>query len=434
MRRSNRLLSTVLMLSVAFSAPSLAAEPKAARTPQEQRKLTLNANDNAGIAIVVNDSAITNGDIVARYRMALLSSGLPDSPDNRSRIMPQIVRGLIEEQLQLQETRRQQIDVTDGEISEALNRMAQESRVPGGDLRAYLKSQGIAPQSIELQTRANIAWAKLIQRQLRPRVEISDDEVEDVVARLKANAGKMEYFVNEIFLPIEDAAQDSAVNGFANKLLQQIKQTGAFGAIARQFSQGAGAPQGGEIGWVQQGTLAPELDAALQKSAIGTLVGPVKTRKGYHILAVRDARKITASGDSGTKVKLAQIARGVQPQMMKAALGEAKAKIKDLSGCATLEKDFPAAQGWQVRISPEQALSDMPSHLAPIVRSLKVGAASDFDIQPQGFGFIVVCERTESGGIDRMAIYNAIGSERLENLARGMLRDLKRTAFIDMRI
>lgn len=434
MRRSIRLLSAALLLTAGFSAPVLAAKPEAAPKAPDQRKLTLNARDNAGIAIVVNDAAITNGDIAARYAMALLSSGLPDSPDNRGRIMPQIVRGLIEEQLQLQETKRQQIDVSDAEITQALTRMAQESKVPGGDLRAFLKSQGIAPHTIEQQTRANIAWGKLIQRQLRPRVEISDDEVEDVVARLKANAGKMEYFVNEIFLPVEDADQDGAVHGFANKLLQQIKQTGAFGAIARQFSQGAGAPQGGEIGWVQQGTLAPELDAALTKSAVGALLGPIKTAKGYHILAVRDARKITASGDSGTKVKMAQVARGVPPQMMKAALNEAKAKTKNLSGCATLESEFSAAQGWQVRISPEQSLSDLPSHLAPVVRSLKVGEASDFDVQKQGFGFIVVCERTESGGIDRTAIYNAIGSERLENLARGMLRDLKRNAFIDMRI
>lgn len=434
MRRSTLLLSTALVLALCLSTPLHAAKPDAARQPQEPRKLTLNIKDNAGIAIVVNDAAITNGDIAARYGMALLSSGLPDSPDNRGRIMPQIIRGLIEEQLQLQETRRQQIDVSDAEINQALTRMAQDSKVPGGDLRAFLKSQGIGPSTIEQQTRANIAWAKLIQRQLRPRVEISDDEVEDVVARLKANAGKMEYFVNEIFLPVDDADQDSAVHGFANKLLQQIKQTGAFGAIARQFSQGAGAPQGGEIGWVQQGALSPELDAALLKSEIGALTGPIKTTKGYHILAVRDARKITISGDSGTKVKLAQVARGVPPQMMKAALNDAKGKTKTLNGCATLEKEFPAAQGWQVRISPEQALSELPAHLAPIVRSLKVGAASDLDIQPQGFGFIVVCERTESGGIDRTAIYNTIGSERLENLARGMLRDLKRNAFIDMRI
>lgn len=433
MRRSMLLMPSALLVALSLSAPLYAATDKPAK-PQPLRKLTLNDRDNAGIAIIVNDAAITNGDIAARYGMALLSSGLPDSPENRGRIMPQIVRGLIEEQLQLQETKRQQIDVSPTEINEALSRMAQESRVPGGDLRAFLKSQGIAPQTIEQQTRANIAWAKLIQRQLRPRVEISDDEVEDVVARLKANTGKMEYFINEIFLPVEDAAQDGAVQGFANKLLQQIKQTGAFGAIARQFSQGAGAPQGGEVGWVQQGALAPELDAALTKSTVGALVGPIKTAKGYHILAVRDARKITAGGDSGTKVKLAQVARGVPPQMMQQALGEAKTKTKNLNGCAALEKEFPATQGWQVRLSPEQSLSELPAHLAPVVRGLKVGQASDFDVQKQGFGFIIVCERTESGGIDRTAIYNAIGSERLENLARGMLRDLKRNAFIDMRI
>jgi peptidyl-prolyl cis-trans isomerase SurA len=411
--------------------PTVTAQEK---TPAAKTKLTLSERDAAGIAVVVNDAAITNGDIIARYGMALLSSGLQDSPDNRARIMPQVVRGLVEEQLQLQETRRQQIDVSESEINQALTRIAQENHVPGGDVRKFFQSQGVSPRTIEQQTRTNIAWAKLVQRQLRPRVEVSDDEVEDVVARLKANEGKTEYFVNEVFLPVDDEDQDKAVHGFANKLQDQIRQTGAFGAIARQFSQGAGASNGGEIGWIQQGTLAPEIDTALTQSKVGGLLGPIKTSKGYHLLAVRDQRKITLGGDAGTIIKLAQIAHGVAPQDLKAAVEATKAKTASVKSCAKLDSEFPATEGWQIRMFPEQPIAALPPAIAPLARSLKVGTPSSLDIQPNGFAFFVVCERTENSSVDRAAIYTAIGSERLENLARGLLRDLKRNAYIDMRI
>ncbi len=434
LRSSVRRCALLALTGCLLQIPAYAAEPanEAAKAPA-RGKISLTDKDAARIAIVVNDAAITNGDIAARYGMALLSSGLQDNPETRERVLPQIIRGLIEEQLQLQETRRQQIDVSETEINQALARIAKENNVPGGDVRAFFKSRGISPRTIEQQTRANIAWGKLIQRQLRPRVEISDDEVEDVVARLKANEGKSEYFVNELFLPVDDPDQDAAVHGFANKLLQQIKQTGAFGAIARQFSQGAGAQNGGEIGWVQQGTLAPEVDAALVKSKVGELVGPIKSNKGYHILAIRDARKITLGGDAGAKVKMTQIGHGVLPQNMKAAVADLKGRLKNVDGCASLEKQFPASEGWQAHMM-EQSIADLPPTLAPIARNLKVGAPSDIDVQEHGVGFVVVCERTEAGSVNREAIYNGIGTERLENLARGLLRDLKRNAYIDMRI
>ncbi len=428
---SRSLLLPSLLTLTLVALPAMAAETPAIKPVA---KIELMARDAARVAIVVNDAAVTNGDIVARYRLALLSSGLPDNPENRGRILPQIVRTLIEEQLQLQEARRQQIEVDTKEIDTALARMAQENNVPGGDLRAMLSSRGVAPRTLEQQTKAQIAWARLVQRQLRPRVEVSDDEVNDVVTRLQASQGKTEYFVNEIFLPVDDTDQDSAVRGFAGKLLQQIKQTGAFGAIARQFSQGAGATNGGEIGWVQEGTLAPELDAVLKTSKPGALLGPVKTSKGYHLLALRDARTVTAGGDAGIMVKIAQVGRGVPPEQLKAAVADAKTKAARVQGCDTLETQFPAAAGWQVKITPEQPLATLPPGLAPLVRDIKPGTAGELDVQRTGVGFFVLCSRKAGGGINREAIMSGIGSERLENLARALLRDLKRNAFIDVRI
>ncbi len=430
MSRSSLLPSLLALALIAL--PAIAAEPPAAKPVA---KIELMARDAARVAIVVNDAAVTNGDIVARYKLALLSSGLPDNAENRGRILPQIVRTLIEEQLQLQEARRQQIDVSGKDIDAALARMAQENNVPGGDIRAMLTARGVAPRTLEQQTRAQIAWARLVQRQLRPRVAVSDDEVSDVVARLQASQGKTEHFVNEIFLPVDDPDQDSAVRGFAGKLLQQIKQTGAFGAIARQFSQGAGATNGGEIGWVQEGTLAPELNAALKTSKPGGLIGPIKTEKGYHILALRDARVVTAGGDASITVKLAQVGRGVPPDQMKAAVADAKAKAARIQGCDALNTQFPASAGWQVQTMPEQPLAALPPGLAPLIRDLKPGSAGELDVQRTGVGFFVLCSRKEGGNaINRDAIMNNIGGERLENLARALLRDLKRNAYIDVRI
>ncbi len=386
------------------------------------------------IAIVVNDAAITASDVQARYGMALLSSGLPDEPEVRGRMMPQVIRGLIDEQIQLQEARRQQITVAPEDIDLALKRIAVDNNIPGGDMRVFLSARGVPATTLEAQARANIAWMKLVQRQLRPHVEIGDDEVEEALERLRANAGKQEYFVNEIFLPVDDADQDPTIRQFADKLVRQIRETGAFGTIARQFSQGVGAQNGGEIGWVQEGTLAPEIDRALAAGAKGDLLGPVKTGNGYHILAIRDVRRIQGGG-SESIVKIMQMTLAFTPTRDKKTTLETAEKARGaISGCGDLAQKFDGKSGWKLQEMAPTPVAKLPDWLADVARTQKVGVPSRTFSTGDAAALFVVCERTEKGDApDREAIINRIGGERLENLARGMLRDLKRNAHIDVR-
>jgi peptidyl-prolyl cis-trans isomerase SurA len=386
------------------------------------------------IAIVVNDAAITSSDVQARYGLALLSSGLPDEPEVRARIMPQVVKSLIDEQIQIQEARRQQITVPAEEINAALKRIAQDNNIPGGDMRIFLTAHGIDSSTLDAQARANLAWMKLVQRQLRPHVEIGDDEVQEAIERMKANAGKQEYFVNEIFLPVDDPDQEQTIRQFADKLFNQIRETGAFGAIARQFSQGAGAQNGGEIGWVQEGMLAPEIDTALAKSTKGALLGPVKTANGYHILAIRDLRRIEG-GNNESIVKIMQMTLAFTPERDKKAALAAADKARDsINGCGDLAQKFDAKSGWKLQEMPPSPIGKLPGWLAEGAKTQKVGVASRTFSTGKAAALFVICERTEKGDApDRDAITNRIGGERLDNLARGMLRDLKRNAYIDVR-
>ena len=73
--------------------------------------------------------------------------------------------------------------------------------------------------------------------------------------------------------------------------MAQIRaQPDSFPALARQFSKAAGAAQGGDIGWVSAGQLPAEIEAELPASKPGTLIGPIKTPAGLHILLVREKR------------------------------------------------------------------------------------------------------------------------------------------------
>src|SRR5579871_2210143 len=73
------------------------------------------ADDAERVAVVVNDDIISVHDLDQRLKLILLSSSLPDSVETRSRVMPQVIRRMIDERLELQEAAKQKVEVDGGE-------------------------------------------------------------------------------------------------------------------------------------------------------------------------------------------------------------------------------------------------------------------------------------------------------------------------------
>ena len=250
------------------------------------------ARSTEGIAAVVNDDIISMSDLTARLQLALVSSGLPNTAETRQRLTPQVLRSLVDERLQLQEASRANVSVTDKEINDAFGKVAEQNRMQRDQLEKMLASQGVPRSTLESQIRSTIAWGKLVQRRLRPSIEIGQEEIDQVIQRIQANAGKPEYLAAEIFLAVDAPEREDDVRRLADRLYEQIGQGASFPAVARQFSQSAGAANGGDLGWVQQGQLPEELDAALQQLRPGQATRPIRSITGYHILMLRDERAV----------------------------------------------------------------------------------------------------------------------------------------------
>src|SRR5579872_4482242 len=76
--------------------------------------------DAQRVAAVVNDDIISVHDLDQRMKLVLLSSNLPDNVESRTRVMPQVIRRLIDERLELQEAEKNKVNVESGEVSTAL--------------------------------------------------------------------------------------------------------------------------------------------------------------------------------------------------------------------------------------------------------------------------------------------------------------------------
>lgn len=247
-----------------------------------------------GIAAVVNQDVVTKSDLMARHDLIAASTGLPRTPELMAKLRPQIVDMLIEEEIKMQEANRLKIEVTKEEIAQGFKSIADQNKVSPQDFRKMLESSGIRVGTMEDQIRAQIAWTKVVQRKIRPQIEVSDADVDSELEQLRANIGKPQYKISEIFLPLMEGKKPAEIQSFAEKLVSQLqKKPEAFGKVAQQFSAAPGAAQGGAVGWVIGGQMPTEVDAVLPSLSPRSISNPIKTQSGFYIIFLQEKREIT---------------------------------------------------------------------------------------------------------------------------------------------
>jgi peptidyl-prolyl cis-trans isomerase SurA len=253
----------------------------------------VNANQE-GIAAVVNQDVISMSDLNDRTTLIIVSSGLPNTQDIRTKLTKQVMEGLIEEQLMLQEAERREIKISDSEVQQGFAALAQQNKISPEEFQKAVQQSGVNLATMRRQIRAQMGWSKVIQKAMRPRVTITDSDIDEYLARIASNKGKEEYLLAEIMLPVDTPEQENDVRQLAAKLVSEMRAGKApFSKVAQQFSKAPGAPTGGDLGWMKQGQLPQELEAPLAYLQPKQMTDPIRTTNGYHILLLRDRRAIT---------------------------------------------------------------------------------------------------------------------------------------------
>ena len=137
-------------------------------------------------------------DLRSRLDLVVMTSGVTDSEQARSRLAPQVLRSLIEERLQLQEAERLSLNVADQEIERAIVDIAQRNKLTPDEMRRYLQDSGVELSTWYAQLRAQIAWFKVINRQIRPQISVSVDQLDLAMQEARRDQGQPEFLLSEI--------------------------------------------------------------------------------------------------------------------------------------------------------------------------------------------------------------------------------------------
>ena len=427
-------------LALAFGMAASAQEVATATPPSPAAPAAPRAYTEAVVA-TVNDDIISSYDMMQRMRLIIVTSGIQPTEENLPEIQREALRSLVDERLQMQEIRRvekeQKIDIaaTDDDVADEIADIAKGNNMTGDQLLQALASQGVGPETLKEQLRAEVSWQRWIHGRYGSRLRVGDDQVKAQLARLEAAAAKPQYQVGEIFV---DAAHvggmQQAVDG-ANQLLAQLQKGAPFPAVARQFSASPSAAAGGDLGWVSSGELPPEVDSALEQLRPGQLSQPIQVKDGIYIVYLRDKR----AGAAATLISLKQAAIALPATATDAEVAAAQAKLEALrpkiTGCDNIETAAAGIDGVVAGDLGEAELSDLAPGFRDAAQSLQPGQVSAPIRTGAGLHLIAVCGKRQSGAQIPTAdqIENRLYSQQLSMISKRYLRDLRTSATIETR-
>jgi parvulin-like peptidyl-prolyl isomerase len=220
------------------------------------------------IAAVVNGEPILYSEVVKFAK----ESGIPDLRVARDK--------LIEKKILITTAKEKGITVSEQEVEEALNDFIKRSGFKSReDFIKALKEEGLTLDDVKEKLKEQLIVAKLIAREVKSKVEVSDQEVEKFCQKVESKPVREVYYIY---------AKDEAT---AEKALSLLNQGEPFEKVARELSQDrATAEMGGYIGKISKGMLVKPLDQAVWSLEPGHYK-LVRTDKGFFIVFVKSEER-----------------------------------------------------------------------------------------------------------------------------------------------
>ncbi|HEY0105547.1 MAG TPA: peptidylprolyl isomerase, partial [Rhizomicrobium sp.] len=299
------------------------------------------------------------------------------------------------------------------------------------------------------QIAVQIAWQKAVSDEFQDRINITPADVDVELTRLGEGAEKRHYLVSAIFLAVDNPDQDPKVLKDAQDVRAQLAAGANFGQVARQFSQSPTAAAGGDMGWVHEGQLPSEVDAALQKMDVGAVSEPIRSNGGYYIVGLRDRQEginahipdpATLKPVGPLTVTRVLLPLGPKPpkQVMDGAMKVAVQIHDHVNGCEMLPKIAEQVHGMVYQDLTRMGIKmvDLSPSIQEAIAKAGPGEATPPFISEAGIEMMVRCDKraptvTKYTMPSRQQVEESLFDEQITMLSRRYLRDLRRNASVE---
>jgi peptidyl-prolyl cis-trans isomerase SurA len=398
------------------------------------------------IVAVVNKEVITYSELYSSVGQAERELKRRNTPaPDRPVLERQMLERLIIDKAQLQLARESGIRVDDLQVDRAVERIASSNNMTLAEFRRTLESDGVSFDAWRSDIRNQMVMARLREREVENRVQVSDSEVDVFLEQAKARPDNNEYNIAHILVRVPEGASPERIRQArerAEQALGEVKAGAPFGRVAASYSDAPDALQGGVIGWRSHDRLPEIFSAALSRMQSGQVTDPLRSPAGFHILELVDRRGIGAEAP----VRQTRLRHILVRTNEAVSESEARRKLVDLrdrivNGKADFSElarqysdDGTAARGGELDwVYPGDTVPEFERGY----EELKIGEVSQPVRTPFGYHIIQVLERRASDVSPerkRIQARQALRDRKADEAYTEWLRQLRDSTYVELRL
>ena len=247
------------------------------------------------VIAVVNDEAITQYELDDARSIVLQQLKQQNVQQPATDVLDkQVLERLITERALLQHAKDSGIKVDDTQVERAIQRIAEDNKLTLDGLRQALARDGVTYAKYREDVRREIIVQRLREREVDARITVSDAEVENYLATIKAQfGGEAEYRLAHILVVVPEQAsaeQIEAKRRRAEEAAKNIRDGADFGQVAAGFSDASDALSGGNLGWRPGARLPTVFAETVRGMKVGDVSPVLRSAAGFHIVKLIERR------------------------------------------------------------------------------------------------------------------------------------------------
>jgi len=206
----------------------------------------------------------------------------------------QILERLITDTLQLQYAAQTGLKVDDNQLDKTIGRIAEQNQLSLAEFAEALAKDGVSMTKFRADIRNEITLARLREREVDGRVNVSESEIDNFLTSQAANNDNQdEYEIAHILIrtPEEGATEDiQKAKSKVDSALTELKAGVSFAKVSASFSDAPNALEGGNLGWKKASQMPALFLDALKAMQVGEVSAPLRSPNGFHVLKLNNKR------------------------------------------------------------------------------------------------------------------------------------------------
>ena len=205
-----------------------------------------------------------------------------------------LLRGLIDQSLMVQRAKDMGISV-ESDVIKRLDDVRKQNQIASmEDLEKAVEGSGLAWEDYKTTIRNGLLTQEVVRREVGSHINIPGDEVKKYYDAHPQEFTRPEQVVlSEIFLSTEGKSPEEieSVQKKAEDFRNRVMKGDDFNEIAKRYSEGSTAKDGGDLGTFKQSELAPQLEEVVFKMDKGQITDVIQTKTGFEVLKVENHYK-----------------------------------------------------------------------------------------------------------------------------------------------